>query len=180
RAPGFLLGNQRDGAVEADLEHVFRRIQRGIDAGMGDVGPEAAEVRGDRLVIFRMQADFTRQREQLDRHGEVHLALVGALGDAAALRLFAFTQLHIGAEAAGAQADLFFRTRINTQLDGAGIAFARLGADLAGELAVRIVGAADKGAKAAQLQVQAAIFAGRTFARVDARLAVRKDVPRKN
>src|SRR5206468_5720584 len=91
-----------------------------------------------------------------------------------------FAQLHVRTEAAGAQTDLFFRTWIDTQLDRAGIAFTRLGADLAGEFAFRIVGAADKGAEAAQLQVQVAIFAGRAFARVDTRLAIRKGVRRKN
>ena len=69
------------------------------------IRPEAADAGLDRFAVFRMPADFARQRQQLHRKLELHVVRRGAFRNAGTLRLLAFlvvlrfTQLDIRPEA---------------------------------------------------------------------------------
>ena len=58
------FGNQRDGPVQSDIEHLIAGFQAGIGFPMAHERPEAAETRGDRLAGLGMPAYFARQRQQ--------------------------------------------------------------------------------------------------------------------
>ena len=102
------------------------------------------------------------------------------LGRLRALGFLAFAALDIGSEAAGAQRDVLVGMRIlaerlrlvRARLASVAIA---VGGELAGEVAVRIVGAADEGAVFAELQRQLAGAADLADARIGAVFALRED-----
>ena len=105
-AAGGLLGQQHDGAVDADAEHLLDRAEVGVGAVVQDERSVAAEAGGDRLAGLGMQADLARQRQQLQRMLQIERGGVDALGDRGALGLLlalGLAQLHVGTEAAGAQ-----------------------------------------------------------------------------
>jgi hypothetical protein len=149
---------------------------------MLDERPVAAEPGGDRLAGLGMQADLARQRQQLEREIEVDLLGRHALGQRGAVGLFVVRPgaLHVRAEAARVQRDRLPGPGIGAELDALRrhafpVAVLAI-AELAREAALGIVGAADEGAEAAELQRQLAGAAGRALARRRAVLAGREDV----
>ncbi len=62
-----------------------------------------------------MSGDFARQREKSDRLFERQIGGRHGLRQRGALRLLAFAELHIGAEAAVAQRDLVAARRIDAE-----------------------------------------------------------------
>ena len=94
--------------------------------------------------------------------------------------LVGFAELQIAAEAAAAHGDFEAGVRILAELAHA--AALAVGADrkLAGELAFRIVGAADEAAEPAELQPDPAVRAVRALARIAAVLARREQVRRQH
>src|SRR5581483_711512 len=93
-----LLGNQRHGAVESDIEDLVARFQARIGLVMADEWPEAADAGGDRLAGLRMLADLARQRQQLQRKLQLDIGGRRALGNAGAPRLLAFRIILLLAE----------------------------------------------------------------------------------
>src|SRR5215510_2578502 len=153
-----LFGDQRDGAVEAEAEHVIAGLQVGVSLAVLDIGAIAADAGDDRLAGLGMTADFARQRQQLQGKVEIDRRWLGALGQGGALGLFAvvaLAELHIGAEAASADAYLQARFRILSEHADAVVdrLFAR-GRDreLPRIAALGIVRAADEGAELAELE----------------------------
>src|SRR6202163_426913 len=104
RAFRNFFGNQRDGPVQSDVEHLVAGLQAGIGFLMAHERAEAAEARGDRLPGFRMPADLARQRQQLLRPLELDIGRRDVLRNAGALRLLAIgvvlglAELDIGTE----------------------------------------------------------------------------------
>src|SRR5580704_6275808 len=145
---------------------------------MRDIGPVAAEIRHDRIAGLGMLAHFARQREQTQRRFEVDRGCIGAFGNARALRLLAFAELHIGTETTDLQRHFLAGAGIDAELARlCTTGLAGFGAELAGEFAFGIVRAADEGAETSELQSKSARAAGGTAARVDAGFAgSRKDV----
>src|SRR5689334_3371170 len=68
---------------------------------MGEVGPIAANRRGDRLTRFRMRSDLTRQREQALGHFGVHVLEGNVFRNRRAL----LAALDIGSEAPDLEQD---------------------------------------------------------------------------
>ncbi len=105
-AAGALLGEKHHGAVDADGEHFFHGRQIGVGPVVQDEWAVAAETGGDGRARLRVDADFARQRQQLERLFQVYRVDVdaawhgGALGP---LLLRSFAELHVGAEAADAE-----------------------------------------------------------------------------
>ena len=168
------LGNQRDGAVEADLEQLVDVRHVGVGLEVFHVGAVAAEVGHDRLAVFRVLADFARQREQLQRLFEVEVWHRPAVGDRRAAGLVGFldgvcAKLHIGAEAAVLEKDGHaFRVIAEHLAFRRDVAVARLFcAERACEAAFGIVRAADEGAELAELQRELAGAARRALARIE-------------
>ena len=58
---GFRLGQQRDGTVEPDRQHIVIGGERGEGRAMLQIGPEAADAGGDRLAGLGVEADIARQ-----------------------------------------------------------------------------------------------------------------------
>ena len=161
---GDLFGKNRDRAIEADVEQLFRVFQVRIGAVMQDEGTEAAETGGDLLAGFRVDADFAREREQAQRHVEIDVGRRGLGGQAAALRLvvrFERCALYVRPEASAFQRDLGARLRIGAE-NAVALGLFAFGADgeLARELAIRVVRAADEGAEAADFKREAPVVAG--------------------
>ena len=85
----LLLGDQRDRAIEPDVEHVVAGLEIGVGLAVLDVGAEAADAGQDRLAVLRMLADLARQRQQAERALEVDVVGGEPLGHAGALGLLA-------------------------------------------------------------------------------------------
>src|SRR5687768_14641027 len=100
---------------------------------MSEIGAVAAETGGDRLAAFRMGADGSRQRQQLQRQTEIEAFRRDVLGQRNALRLLALAKLDIGAEAARAQAHRLAGLRVVAEALRPGIRLRALGAEAAGE-----------------------------------------------
>src|ERR1700732_5069141 len=138
-------------------------------------GSEAAESRGDRLAGLRMPADFARQRQQLQRHLEFDVGRRDVLRNAGALRLlafgviFLFAELDVWPEPSGLHDDLAIGLRSLAQ-DSIGGCFA-VGGERTGVAALRVIGAADKGAEFAGLEVELAGAAARALPGIAAVLA---------
>ena len=62
--PGRRLGQQHDGAVQPDRQHVIVGAERLEDRSVLDVGAEPADAGDDRLASLGMAAELARQREQ--------------------------------------------------------------------------------------------------------------------
>src|SRR3981189_1359109 len=148
RAFGDLLGDQRDGAVEADGEDLVDILDIGVGLAVQHIGTEAADARLDGLAVLRMQPDLARQRQQLERQLEVDRGGLGALGQSGALGLLAvldrLAELDIGPEAARAQCNLEPGLRVVAELLGGFHAVSR-GRERTRVAAFRIVRAADEG-----------------------------------
>ena len=182
----FRLGQQGDGAIEADFERI-------LDAGKGDeftlafhIRAVAAEAGGNRLAGFRMFADHARQRQQAQGVIEGDRLRRHALGQGNPLRLFLafrFAELDIITVGPLAQAHILAGFRILAQDEGAvfgnALAFGR-GVELAGIAAVGIIGTADKGTELAQLEAELPIPAGRAGARIAAIARVGEDMGAEN
>src|ERR1700730_1161395 len=65
-ARGFcnFLGDQRDGSVQSDVEHLVARLEAGIGFFVADEGAETAEASGDRLARLPVAAGLPRPREK--------------------------------------------------------------------------------------------------------------------
>src|SRR6185312_16271625 len=179
-AIGGLLGEQAHGAVDADLEHLFRRRKARIFAVMLNVRPVAAEACHNWLARLRMGADLAGKRQQRERTVKLEALGVGAFRDRGALRLFlavAFAKLDVRTEAAGAERDVEAGLGIGAEdfrLGGRGLV-PGLG-ELPSIAAFRIVGATDEGAKLADLQAEAPHAARGTTAWIAARGGLGEDV----
>ena len=177
----FGLGQQHHGPIEADAEHLFGAREAGVFSIVGDIGAVTPDRRGYGLAALRVRADLARQREQGKRLIEADPIGGHILGDRSPRRLFALfvvADLHIGAEAAVAQADRQPRIRMVTQDHRLAVRFAV--ALFIGQrprkFTVGIVGAADKGAKFAGFDAQAPILARGAFARIGAWLRGLEDM----
>src|SRR5712672_420936 len=89
RTLGDLLGDQGDGAVEADAEDLVDILHIGVGLAVQHIGSEAADAGLDGLAVLRMEADLARQRQELERQLEVDGGGLGALGQSGALGLLA-------------------------------------------------------------------------------------------
>src|SRR5262249_24542945 len=152
RALGGLLGDQRDGAVEPDREHVVARLQVGVGLAVLHVGAETPDAGNDRHAVLRVLAHFARQREQAERTGQIdvlgrkalwHRRSLGLCG-LAALILGRLAELDVGPEPARAQRDFEARRRILAELLHAAIrrALTGRGRELARVTAFGIIRAA--------------------------------------
>ena len=111
-----------------------------------------------------------------------------ALGQAGALGLHGLAvrvlgrlaELQIAAEAAAAHGDFKAGVRILAELAHAAALAVGADGELAGELAFRIVGAADEAAEPAELEADPAVRAVRALARIAAVLARREQVRRQH
>ena len=178
RAAAVLLafGEQRHRAVEADGEHILGRFQRGIAAVMLQIRPEAAEARHDRLADFGMQAHFARQRQQLQRCFQIDRLGGEALWECRPARGFSpfAAQLHIGSEAPDFSAISSPVSGSMPSTRGSAVAVLIAAPHLARVAAFGIIRAADEGAELAELQIEPAIAAGGTGARIAAVVALRE------
>jgi hypothetical protein len=186
-AGAALLGDDEvDGAVAADLQHIVVPPEIGVDLAVLHVGTVAPDIGEDRLSGLRVARHLAGQGEQLQGEREVDLARRHPFRERRALRLLALAELHERPEAAVAQGHGLAGVGIVAQHLHAGLARAVRravafaldagGGELAGELAFRVVRAADEGAELAELQRELARPAGRAGARIGAVAAVREDV----
>ena len=86
---GFLVGNQRHGAIEPDGEYIISCFEIGVSLGMLHIGAESTDTGQDRFAVFRVLADFARQREQSKCAIEVKFFGIEPLGQAGAFWFFA-------------------------------------------------------------------------------------------
>src|SRR6185437_270554 len=115
---GFLFGNQRDRAIEADAQDLVAVLQVGVGLAVFDVSPEPSNAGEDRFAVIGRQADFARQRQQAERLFEVDVFGRNAFRNTGAFRfldllllfallrlrrLYLLAELQIGPEAAAAQ-----------------------------------------------------------------------------
>ena len=88
------------------MEDVVAGFEIGVGLAVLHIRSEAADAGDDRLAVFRMAADFARQREKLECMLEIDVVGDRSLRQAGALGLFAvldsLAELHIGTEAAAA------------------------------------------------------------------------------
>src|SRR5216684_601193 len=174
------LGNQRDGSIQSDVEHLVAGLEAGIGLLMAHERAETAKTRGDRLAGLRMPADLARQRQQFQGQIEVDVGGRDVLRNAGALRLFAFriilglAELDIGTEPSGLHHDVEIRHRVLAE-DAIGAGFA-IGREWTGVTAFRVIGAADEGAEFSGLEVELAGTAARALPGIAAILARRIDV----
>ena len=117
--------------------------------------------------------DFVR-RHALRQAGALwlHGLAVGVLGG--------FAELQVAAEAAAAHGDFEAGVRVLAELAHAAALAVGADGELAGELAFRIVGAADEAAEPAELQPDPAVRAVRALARIGAVLARREQMRRQH
>src|SRR6185437_15246668 len=124
-APATLLrlGEQRHRTVEADGEDVVVLAERLVQILVLDVRAEAADGGDYLLAGVGMRAELARQRQELQRRGEIDLHRRCALGQADALRLLAlvaFAALDVEAVGTLAHADGEVGRRIDAELARAG------------------------------------------------------------
>ena len=180
RALGDLLRDQRHRAIEPDVEHLVAGLKAGIGFLVPHEWPETAQARGDRLAGLRMLADLARQRQQFQRQFELDVAGRHRLRNTGALRFFALgivlrlAELDIGAEPSGFHHDVATGYRVLAK-DAVGAGFT-VGRQRAGVAAFRIIGAADKRAELAGLEIELAVAAAWALPGIAAILARRVDV----
>ena len=118
----------------------------------------------DFFAGFGMCADNAGQSEQLQRPFQIEI--VEILGYARALGFLALAQLDVGAETAGLAFDRQARFRVfaENRVLPAVVAFAARFGKLAGELAVGVIGAGNKGAEPSAAQGKSAAIAAFRFA----------------
>src|SRR5690606_3753933 len=116
----LLLGDDGDGAIEADREHVLDRFEIGVGTVVLHEGAVTTDAGGDHLAGLGMPAHVPRQREERQRLLVVHFLRLPALRQAGALGFLAFAALDVGAEAAALQHDLLARVRIRAEHPVAG------------------------------------------------------------
>ena len=154
---GGVGGQQVDGAVHADLQHILFRRQVLVLVAMLQIGPVAADASQDRLARLRVPADLARQRQQSERLLQRHRHRVLRLGQRGALRLLALLGLvlraELGVDAVGALADRHRQAGLRIVAQQArqgrvlGAAVLARGAERPGVAAFRIVRAADEGCR---------------------------------
>ncbi len=147
------LCNKGYGSVQTNGEHVFWRFKRRICAVMGDVGTVAAKAGGDGFGRLRMQANFTRQGEKFQCHFQINRLRRHAFGYTRTRRFLVVSKLDIGPKTPSLEGDHFAAFRINPQLARFSPRVCVIGSELASELALRVIGAADEGAKSSELQI---------------------------
>src|SRR5262245_58297924 len=103
-AVGSLLGEQANGAIDADGEDLIGAAEAGIFAVMLHIRSEAAEAGGDGFAVLGVGANFARQRQQRERAEKIDAFGIEALRDGGTLRLLlaVLAKLHVRPEAAGA------------------------------------------------------------------------------
>ncbi len=62
---GLFLSDCCDSAIDTDCEHFVRAVEVGIDSIVQHERAEPTEAGGDHGTVFRVFADFPRQREKL-------------------------------------------------------------------------------------------------------------------
>ena len=117
-AAGLGLRQQLDRLLQRHVERRHLARQRARLAAALDVRPELAVEGDDRLFRLRMLAERPRQREQLERDFERHVARLHARQQRRVLRLLvlvAGAHLHVGPKAALLQIDRLVRIGMNAQ-----------------------------------------------------------------
>ena len=154
-----------NGCVHPDLEDFQCILEPCRFAIMAQIRAIAADLRGDRLAGFWMDADFARQRKQFHRPFEPEIFRRDILGNRRALGFLALALFDIGSETAHFFGDFFITIGIDAQFLRTFI-LVTIGATAlrkaSGKFAFRIVGACNKGTKAATAQGQLAFAAPRT------------------
>src|SRR5260221_4271784 len=179
------LGEQADGAIEPDGQHVVIGRQRLEGGAVLEIGTEAAEPGGDRLAGFRVLADLARQGEQAQRGVEIDIGGDHAARQRNALGLgavFALAELDIDAVGALAQADRLAALGIDAEqlrsaIQRVGLAVTALDAERPRVAAFGIVRAADEGAELAELEAEPSGGAARAEPRILAAGVFRKEMP---
>src|SRR6266849_1198615 len=178
-APAALFGlrQQAHGTIEADGEHVVVLGERLVEVVMLDVGPETADSGYDLLARLGMEAHLARQRQEVQRRGEIDVDRRLALGEGHTLGLIglvALATLNVKAVRSLAHGDGEVGGRIDAELARSGgqlvaiavLTVAVLEGERPGVAAVGITRAADKGAELAEPEVEASDVAARAEARV--------------
>src|SRR5216684_2028297 len=178
-APAALFGlrQQAHGTIEADGEHVVVLGERLVEVVMLDVGPETADSGYDLLARLGMEAHLARQRQEVQRRGEIDVDRRRALGEGHTLGLLglvALATLNVKAVRSLAHGDGEVGGRIDAELARSGgqlvaiavLTVAVLEGERPGVAAVGITRAADKGAELAEPEVEASDVAARAEARV--------------
>jgi len=156
---GAFLGNERDRAVDPDLEELvhIRHVRVGLD--VLHIGAIAPKVGDDGFAILRAPAHFARQRQEFETLFKIEIRHRPSVRNGRAPRLLALlrsgpAELRIGAEAAVLQQDAGCRSGLSpSTLPSGGISLLPCAAaEGAGEAASQIVRAADEGAELAELQ----------------------------
>ena len=104
------------------MEDIVAGLEIGVGLAVLHVRSEPAVGCADRFAVFRMAADFARQRQQHQRPLKVDFLGCGALRQSGAFRFFAFdclAELHIRAEAPTAQGHFEASLGIFAELLGA-------------------------------------------------------------
>ena len=179
------LGQQRHGAVHADLEHALVGRDGLVLGAVLDVRAEAADAGQDLLAVLGMRPQLARQRQQGERLLQSDVVRRHALEQRLPLGLLlalGLAELDVEAVGAVAQGHDLAGHRIGAQHlrpveVGArgGVGLGIDDAELAREAAVRIVRAADEGAELAELQAEPAVGAGRAVARALAAVVVGRE-----
>ena len=181
RAASRLLGafvrDQGHRMIETDGENISRILEVGVGLAVLNIGSETAEIRQDRLAIFRVFADFAWQQEQFDGAVECDVLRIFLFGfrERGAFRLVVRGHLDIGAKATIFQ--IYHLTRLGVQAEFVSIRIDRgrriaICAELAREFAFRVTGASDECAIAAELHGQLTLLAQGALARVFNRVSV--------
>ena len=183
---GLDTGQQFDGAVHANLQHVVVAPKGFVGRPMFEIGTEFADAGGDGLAVLGMGAQQARQGQQGQGLGQGQLAGLQALVQAGAFRLaflvFRFAQLDVMAIGALFQQDRQPGFRVGAQFLGAVGCLFRGAAGIDGDgqrpgvFAFRVVGATDEGTEFPQFQAQPAGAAGRAHPGIVARAVRRKEM----
>ncbi len=159
-----LVSNERDGTVQSDFENLVRGWQVCVGFEMLHIRPVASEICENGFAIFRMLANLARKRQQPECFLKIDLCGVPSLRQAGALGLFAvraFAKLDIRTKPAAPQGDVQSALQVFAKMLAIRINLltVRLAVDLegTGELAFRIIGAADESTVTAKLQAQLAV-----------------------
>src|SRR6185437_15127872 len=183
-APLARLGEENDGAIEADGQHVVLGGQRLEGGAVFQIGAEAADPGDDLLAGLRVIADVARQGEEPARRVEVDIGRRDAARQRDALWLaavLAVAELNVDAIGTLAQADRLVAVGIDSERLGSaveriGLAIAALDGERPRVAAFGVVRAADEGAELAELEAQPPGAAARAEPRVLAAAILREEV----
>ena len=172
-------------AVQPHRQHVIVLVQRTEHGAHLHIRAETADAGLDFFLGFRMQPDLARQGQQADRLLQRYRVAIEALGQRGAARLHllvlaGLALLHIQAIGSAPDTDLLAGFRLaqhaHPLLQRVAALLAIIHGKPAGELAGRVVRAADEAAVTAQLQPQPAGAAGGADTRVGAALPCREEM----